>query len=366
MPTARRRDGGRCARGRSGGGARRRRPRRHRAGCARGRGRVVVVSVAGGSTVELDLSRLMVRRATPGHGAPRPAARREGGRRAGVRPEVVPMLADGRVAPSIDSVYGADEVHGAFDRLAARGKRGKASALHERSAGRTHRTGHGSRGRHRTRDGRATGRDGATVIATSRTLQHAEATRGEIAAAGPARAEAITLDVADSRRVEEVVRDVADRHGRIDVLVANAGVEPPMRRPSRRPPTTNGTRVRRQRPRVFAVRRGVLPVMPDGGAIVTVGSMNAFIAWPNDAATRRRRSRAAVHPRPGVGDRGAEHPREPCARRDRHPAHPIVPAGRRRGRTRARVRGGRPSGAWAHRARSRTASPSSPATRRRS
>ena len=35
---------------------------------------------------------------------------------------------------------------------------------------------------------------------------------------------------------------------------------------------------------VFAVCRAVLPVMPDGGAIVTVGSMNAFIAWPNDAA----------------------------------------------------------------------------------
>ena len=69
--------------------------------------------------------------------------------------------------------------------------------------------------------------DGATVIATSRTLQHAEATCAAIAAAGPAPAEAITLDVADSRQVEEVVRDVADRHGRIDVLVANAGVELP-------------------------------------------------------------------------------------------------------------------------------------------
>ena len=140
--------------------------------------------------------------------------------------------------------------------------------------------------------------DGATVIATSRTLQHAEATCAEIAAAGPARAEAITLDVADSRRVEEVVRDVADRHGRIDVLVANAGVEP-------RTPTVEATtddewdRVFAVNARgVFAVRRAVLPVMPDGGAIVTVGSMNAFIAWPNDAAYTATKEPCCSSPAP--------------------------------------------------------------------
>ena len=127
--------------------------------------------------------------------------------------------------------------------------------------------------------------DGATVIATSRTLRHAEATCAEIVGAGPARAEAIALDVADSLRVEEVVRDAADRHGRIDVLVANAGVELP------HAPTVEATtddewdRVFAVNARgVFSVCRAVLPVMPDGGAIVTVGSMNSFIAWPNDAA----------------------------------------------------------------------------------
>ena len=127
--------------------------------------------------------------------------------------------------------------------------------------------------------------DGATVIATSRTLQHAEATCAEIAATGPARAEAIELDVADSRRVEEVVRDVADRHGRIDVLVANAGVELPHAPIVEATTDDEWDRVFAVNARgVFAVCRAVLPVMPDGGAIVTVGSMNSFIAWPNDAA----------------------------------------------------------------------------------
>jgi NAD(P)-dependent dehydrogenase (short-subunit alcohol dehydrogenase family) len=93
--------------------------------------------------------------------------------------------------------------------------------------------------------GRATGirlaEDGATVIATSRNLAHAEGTRDEIAAAGLPPAEAIELDVADSHQVDRVIGEVAARHGRIDVAVANAGVELLERRASRRPPTTSGT-----------------------------------------------------------------------------------------------------------------------------
>jgi NAD(P)-dependent dehydrogenase (short-subunit alcohol dehydrogenase family) len=127
--------------------------------------------------------------------------------------------------------------------------------------------------------------EGATVIATSRNLAHAEGTRDDIAAAGLPPAEAIELDVADSARVEGVIGDVAARHGRVDVLVANAGVELP------RAPSIEGTtddewdRIFAVNARgVFAVCRAVLPVMPDGGAIVTVGSINSFVAWPDDAA----------------------------------------------------------------------------------
>ena len=39
--------------------------------------------------------------------------------------EVVPILADGRIAPSIDSRNGLGDVHAAFDRLASCGNRGK-------------------------------------------------------------------------------------------------------------------------------------------------------------------------------------------------------------------------------------------------
>lgn len=89
-------------------------------------GRVVVVSVAGGSTVELDLLRLMVRRATIRGTVLRARSLDEKAAAvAAFAMEVVPMLADGRIAPSVDAVFGVDEVHAAFERLAARGKRGK-------------------------------------------------------------------------------------------------------------------------------------------------------------------------------------------------------------------------------------------------
>jgi NAD(P)-dependent dehydrogenase (short-subunit alcohol dehydrogenase family) len=45
----------------------------------------------------------------------------------------------------------------------------------------------------------------------------------DLVAAHPDQVEAVALDVTDTAAVETVVRDVAERHGRIDVLVNNAG-----------------------------------------------------------------------------------------------------------------------------------------------
>src|SRR4051812_33274683 len=63
---------------------------------------------------------------------------------------------------------------------------------------------------------------GALVVLGARG-DHAEATAGEIRAEG-GRAEAIALEVTDAAQCEAAVSGVVARHGRIDVLVSNAGV----------------------------------------------------------------------------------------------------------------------------------------------
>ena len=74
--------------------------------------------------------------------------------------------------------------------------------------------------------GRATAwalaRQGATVVAAARG-DNARPVAEEIAAAG-LKAEALTLDVTDDQSVQAAVSGVLERHGRIDILVSNAGI----------------------------------------------------------------------------------------------------------------------------------------------
>ena len=90
------------------------------------RGRIVVVSVATGSTTDIDLLRLMVRRATV-RGTVLRARSIEEKEAAVARfaAEVVPMLAAGSIGPVVDSVFAIDDVAAAFDRLQEPGKSGK-------------------------------------------------------------------------------------------------------------------------------------------------------------------------------------------------------------------------------------------------
>ncbi|RPH64140.1 MAG: 3-oxoacyl-[acyl-carrier-protein] reductase [Acidobacteria bacterium] len=63
---------------------------------------------------------------------------------------------------------------------------------------------------------------GLLVVAGARG-DHAEGVAREIAEAG-GRAEAVALDVTVPANVEQIVADVVSRHGRLDVLVSNAGI----------------------------------------------------------------------------------------------------------------------------------------------
>ena len=63
---------------------------------------------------------------------------------------------------------------------------------------------------------------GAIVVAAARG-DHANATAADITAAGR-RAEAVSLDVTDAAAVQALPGDIVDRHGRLDIVVSNAGM----------------------------------------------------------------------------------------------------------------------------------------------
>ncbi|HEV3140994.1 MAG TPA: 3-oxoacyl-ACP reductase FabG [Vicinamibacterales bacterium] len=63
---------------------------------------------------------------------------------------------------------------------------------------------------------------GALVVAAARG-DHAETCAKDLAAAGH-RAEALTLDVTDHAALERVPADIVAKHGRLDVIVSNAGI----------------------------------------------------------------------------------------------------------------------------------------------
>jgi 3-oxoacyl-[acyl-carrier protein] reductase len=63
---------------------------------------------------------------------------------------------------------------------------------------------------------------GALVVAAARG-EHARACAAELSAAGH-RAEAVALDVTDAAAVEAAPGDIARRHGRLDIVVSNAGI----------------------------------------------------------------------------------------------------------------------------------------------
>lgn len=67
-------------------------------------------------------------------------------------------------------------------------------------------------------------REGATVVCVDRVLASAQATAQQIASEG-GRAEAFEADVRDATRIQQLVDHTLARHGRIDVLHNNVGIE---------------------------------------------------------------------------------------------------------------------------------------------
>ena len=128
---------------------------------------------------------------------------------------------------------------------------------------------------------RAYAAEGATVVIAERNEATGSAVAASLAAAG-ARALFVETDVADAASVEAMAERVLSAFGRIDVLVANAGINV-----FHEPLETSEAEWRR----CFAVdldgvwysARSVLPAMRDqkGGAVVAIASCHSFAIIPN-------------------------------------------------------------------------------------
>jgi NAD(P)-dependent dehydrogenase (short-subunit alcohol dehydrogenase family) len=128
---------------------------------------------------------------------------------------------------------------------------------------------------------RCLGSAGAMVVAADINAEAAERTACAVREAG-GQAECAALDVRDACAAERVVQETAERHGRLDVLVNNAGTDVTL--PVDDLSLEDWDRVLNVNLRgPFLLSRAVLPRMraAGGGSIVNIVSTAAKRAWPN-------------------------------------------------------------------------------------
>lgn len=121
---------------------------------------------------------------------------------------------------------------------------------------------------------------GATVVVASRNQAHLEPAVEQLRAAGR-KADSLTLDVRDADGVKTAIRSVADRLGRIDVLVNNAAGNFYVPSESM---SANAWRsvIEIDLSGTFFCSQAVMPVMRDhgGGRIVNISMTLHYRGWP--------------------------------------------------------------------------------------
>ena len=125
--------------------------------------------------------------------------------------------------------------------------------------------------------------EGAEVVPTSRTRAHLDETVEAVTRITGREPLAVVMDVGDGESIEAAIDEIGASLQRIDVVCNNAGIDLP-----RAPQVDDVTDdewesvFRINVAGMFKVCRSALRFMPDGGSIVNIGSINSFIAWPNN------------------------------------------------------------------------------------
>lgn len=135
---------------------------------------------------------------------------------------------------------------------------------------------------------------GATVIVASRTADEIEAV-AEAIRAGGGKAEAKTADVADEQQTRDLYEHIRNAHGRLDIIVANAGVNgvwAPI--DDLKPDEFDKTIAINLRGTYLTLHLGV-PLLKagGGGSIVVVASINGTRTFTTPGATAYTATKAA-------------------------------------------------------------------------
>jgi NAD(P)-dependent dehydrogenase (short-subunit alcohol dehydrogenase family) len=125
--------------------------------------------------------------------------------------------------------------------------------------------------------------EGADVVVTTRDPEHLKRTIRRVEDVTGSEPLGLEMDAAARDSVAAAVDAAAERFGRIDVLCANAGIDLP-HAPAIGDVTDDewGRVMAVNVTGTFLVTRAAVAHMPDGGAVVTIGSINSFVGWPNN------------------------------------------------------------------------------------
>jgi NAD(P)-dependent dehydrogenase (short-subunit alcohol dehydrogenase family) len=126
---------------------------------------------------------------------------------------------------------------------------------------------------------------GARVVVTARTVEQLEETRAIIDEAG-GNCSAVPMDVLDEGAIEAAFKEIESRHGRIDLLINNAGTSGPDGMPWEVDSTDWWRTLEVNLRGPYLCTRAVVPGMikRKGGRIIMVGSNLGFFPMPDKAA----------------------------------------------------------------------------------